>query len=117
MASEIFDFESDISPAIFSTPETELAYSTRSSTHLSGERHKRLIRSQVAIVTAILESCRSPNVQHWIMVKARLGYETFWHHMNGLLAEGFLDTIVDGNRTLYRTNAKGLDLLEDLRLV
>jgi len=51
------------------------------------------------------------------MVKARLGYETFWHHMNGLLSAGYLDTICDGNRTLYRTNAQGLDLLEDLKYV
>ncbi len=66
------------------------------------------------IEASILESCRSPNVQHWIMVKARLGYDTFWKHMNYLLVRGLMDEKSEGSRTLYQTSSKGLELLEKL---
>ncbi len=82
-------------------------FSTRSIDALVHTRRKRSIRSQSAILAAILEACRTPSVQHWIMVKARLGYETFWHHMNGLLSQGMLETMYEGNKTLYRINSKG----------
>jgi len=75
---------------------------------------RRAVRSQMEIEASILESCRSPNVQHWIMVKARLGYDTFWKHMNNLLTTGLMDERNEGSRTLYQTNAKGLELLERL---
>jgi predicted transcriptional regulator len=66
------------------------------------------------IEASILESCRTPTVQHWIMVKARLGYDTFWKHMNGLLTMGLMDEKNEGSRTVYQTNAKGLELLDKL---
>jgi len=72
------------------------------------------VRSHSAILRAILEACRTPTVQHWIMVRARLGYETFWHHMSDLISRGMMDTIHDGSKTLYKVNARGLDLLEKL---
>ncbi len=77
-------------------------------------RRKKAVRSQRDIVLAILEACRTPNVQHWIMVKARLGYETFWNHMNRLLSMGMMDELNEGNRTMYKVNAKGLDFLSYL---
>ena len=77
-------------------------------------RPKKPVRSQNTITRAILEACRTPTVQHWIMVRARLGYETFWHHMNDLLSRGMLESMHDGSKTLYRINAKGLDLLDSL---
>jgi predicted transcriptional regulator len=76
---------------------------------------RRAIRSQDEIETAILDTCRTPTVQHWIMVKARLGYDTFWKHMNLLLNSGLMDETFDGSKTLYQTNAKGLDLLGRLQ--
>jgi predicted transcriptional regulator len=48
------------------------------------------------------------------MVMARLGYDTFWKHMNHLLATGLMNERSDGSRTLYQTNARGLELLEKL---
>ena len=72
---------------------------------------RRAIRSQDEIEAAILDSCRTPTVQHWIMVKARLGYDTFWKHMNLLLTAGLMTETCDGSKTLYQTNAKGLELL------
>jgi len=77
---------------------------------------RRAIRSQYEIEAAILDSCRTPTVQHWIMVKARLGYDTFWKHMNTLLTSGLMEETCDGSKTLYQTNAKGLDLLGRLAL-
>jgi predicted transcriptional regulator len=77
-------------------------------------RPKKPVRSQNTIVRAILDACRTPAVQHWIMVRARLGYDTFWHHMNDLLSRGMLESVNDGSKTLYRINAKGLDLLDSL---
>ena len=48
------------------------------------------------------------------MVKARLGYDTFWKHMNSLLSAGLMDQRNEGNRTVYQTSSKGLELLEKL---
>lgn len=77
-------------------------------------RPKKPVRSKSTITRAILEACRTPTVQHWIMVRARLGYETFWHHMNDLLSRGMLESVNDGSKTLYKINAKGLNLLDSL---
>jgi predicted transcriptional regulator len=77
-------------------------------------RKRREVRSQDKILVAILEACRTPTVQHWIMVKARLGYDTFWKHMNELVALGMMDTKNDGHKTLYFINARGLSLLKEL---
>ena len=48
------------------------------------------------------------------MVKARLGYDTFWKHMNYLLAMGFMEEKSEGSRTVYQTSTKGLELLGKL---
>jgi len=50
------------------------------------------------------------------MVKARLGYDTFWHHMNSLISQGMMETVYEGNKTLYRINAKGINYLEQLEM-
>lgn len=77
-------------------------------------RPKKPLRTQNAIVTAILEACRTPCVEHWILVKARIGYSTFQAHMDELISNGMLEMTRDGNKTLYRLNAKGLGLLNTL---
>ncbi len=79
-----------------------------------GLRHRKATRSDNVIVLAILEACRTPTVQHWIMVKARLGYDTFWKHMNELISKGMMETSKDGSRTLYKLNEKGLSELQKL---
>ncbi|MDA4111776.1 MAG: winged helix-turn-helix domain-containing protein [Thaumarchaeota archaeon] len=78
---------------------------------LRRRRDRKAVRSKQEIELAILDSCRIATVQHWIMVKARLGYDTFWKHMNKLLSSGLMDEVNEGSRTLYRINAKGLKLL------
>ena len=80
-------------------------------------RKGRTVRSQNTIQMAILEACRSPSVEHWIMIKARLGYETFWSHTTQLLKEGMMDRLVEKGRgrTLYSITEKGLRLLERLK--
>ncbi|MHB8565579.1 MAG: winged helix-turn-helix domain-containing protein [Nitrososphaerales archaeon] len=75
---------------------------------------RRPVRTQNAIELAILEACRTPLVQHWVMVKARLGYETFWTHMNKLLSLGMMDETNEGNKTFYRVSSKGLEMLSQL---
>jgi len=75
------------------------------------------IRSQMEIEVSILDSCRTANVQHWVMVKARLGYDTFWKHMNYLLTKGLVDEKIEGSRTLYQTSARGLELLEKVSTI
>jgi len=77
-------------------------------------RRRREVRSQQVIMMAILEACRTPTVQHWIMVKARLGYDTFRKHMNQLVSLGMMNTLSDGNKTLYSINEQGLYLLQQL---
>lgn len=81
---------------------------------LMHSRRRHVVRSQNTIVMAILEACRTPTVQHWIMVKARLGYDTFWKHMNSLITLGMMNTLNDGHRTLYSVNEKGLNFLREL---
>ncbi|MCL5068079.1 MAG: winged helix-turn-helix domain-containing protein [Thaumarchaeota archaeon] len=77
-------------------------------------RHRKPIRSQSAIELAILEACRMPTVQHWVMVKARIGYDTFWTHMSRLVSIGVMDEMDEGSKTLYRVNALGLQMLDRL---
>jgi len=79
------------------------------------QKKKRIIRPQRLIVAAILEACRTPSVQHWIMVKARLGYDTFWKHMNELVSHGMMNTLNDGSKTLYAINESGLNLLQEIQ--
>ena len=79
------------------------------------QRRRRVIRPQKQIVSAILDACRTPSVQHWIMVKARLGYDTFWKHMNELVSLGMMEMSNDGNKTVYSINEKGLTLLQKLQ--
>lgn len=81
------------------------------------KRRRRAVRSQKSIQMAILEACRTPTVQHWIMVKARLGYDTFWKHMNLLASKGMIVTTNDGYKTLYSVNQKGLVFLEELETI
>jgi hypothetical protein len=47
------------------------------------------------------------------MVKARLGYDTFWKHMDELRSAGLMDETIDGSKTLYGVSAKGLGLLRE----
>jgi predicted transcriptional regulator len=80
----------------------------------SPKRRRRAVRPQRLIVKAILEACRTPTVQHWIMVKARLGYDTFWKHMSTLVSNGMMETTYDGYKTLYSINQKGIIFLQEL---
>jgi predicted transcriptional regulator len=82
--------------------------------YLFTRRRRRVVRPQKLIMAAILDACRTPTVQHWIMVKARLGYDTFWKHMNHLVSLGMMNTTNDGCKTLYSLNEKGLALLQQL---
>lgn len=81
---------------------------------LMHHRRRREVRSQQVIQLAILEACRTPTVQHWIMVKARLGYDTFRKHMNELVSLGMMNTLTEGNKTLYSLSERGLSLLQQL---
>jgi predicted transcriptional regulator len=81
---------------------------------LMHNRRRREVRSQEVILLAILEACRTPTVQHWIMVKARLGYDTFRKHMNQLVSLGMMNTLNEGNKTLYSLSERGVTLLQQL---
>jgi len=85
-------------------------------------RRGRKVRPKTKIVIAILEACRTPSVEHWIMIKARLGYETFWSHMSRLLAEGKMVSLTEQDnskgaraRTYYTVTGEGLRYLEKLK--
>jgi predicted transcriptional regulator len=84
-------------------------------------RKGRKIRPRSKILIAILEACRTPSVEHWIMIKARLGYETFWMHVNRLLNEGKValfrndDGRGNGSKTYYTLTREGLQMLEELK--
>ncbi len=84
-------------------------------------RKGRKIRPRSKILIAILEACRTPSVEHWIMIKARLGYETFWMHVNRLLEEGKMITFFgdqkqgEKSKTYYSITEDGLTMLDRLR--
>lgn len=84
-------------------------------------RKGRKIRPRSKILIEILEACRTPAIEHGIMMKARLGYETFWNHMNRLLEEGKMicspSTQNRGGKavTYYSITPDGLQMLEELR--
>jgi predicted transcriptional regulator len=86
-------------------------------------RKGRKIRPRSKILIAILEACRTPSVEHWIMIKARLGYETFWTHMNRLLDEGKMICSFVGDqrygggksKAYYSITKDGLSMLDELR--
>ncbi len=98
--SRILNLAQRASPALPALPERRRAA-------------RKAVRSQREIQLAILDACRMPTVQHWIMVKARLGYDTFWKHMNELLSAGLMDETIEGSKTLYGVSAKGLELMHD----
>jgi predicted transcriptional regulator len=76
---------------------------------------KRFVRSQRMIVKAILEACRVPSPQHVIMMKAKLGYETFWMHVGTMLAQGLLkEEKDDQRRSIYSITDIGLASLRQL---
>jgi len=95
-------------------PSVGYASSFGSFDILLHSRRRREVRSQEVIVAAILEACRTPTVQHWIMVKARLGYDTFQKHMDQLISLGMMNTLSEGNKTLYSLSERGLSLLQQL---
>jgi predicted transcriptional regulator len=102
----------EIAPA---SPSASYSSSSFSSfDYLLHQRRRREVRSQQVILLAILEACRTPTVQHWIMVKARLGYDTFRKHMNELVSLGMMNTLSEGNKTLYSLSEQGLSLLQQL---
>jgi predicted transcriptional regulator len=83
-------------------------------------RKGRKIRSRNAILHEILEACHTPAVEHWIMIKARVGYQSFVKHMDRLLSEGKVTSSKsaeeNGRRstTYYTLTREGLRLLEKL---
>jgi predicted transcriptional regulator len=95
-------------------PSVSYTASFGSFDFLLHQRRRREVRSQEVITVAILEACRTPTVQHWIMVKARLGYDTFRKHMNQLISLGMMNTLNEGNKTLYSLSEQGLSLLQHL---
>ena len=97
-----------------STAVEKLAPAQLEVSPYTSKRRRKAVRSQQLILIAILEACRSPTVQHWIMVKARLGYDTFWKHMNMFVSKGMMDMRNDGYKTLYSVNEKGLEFLQEL---
>jgi predicted transcriptional regulator len=84
-------------------------------------RKGRKIRSRNRILYEILEACHSPAVEHWIMIKARVGYQSFIRHMDRLLNEGKVSSSRTGDErgrrstTYYTLTKEGLQMLEELR--
>jgi predicted transcriptional regulator len=79
-------------------------------------KKSRIVRSQNEIIMAILEACRTPSQQHWIMIRARLGYETFWTHMKRLMDLDMLKSFNDGKHTRYSITEGGVNLLNKLAI-
>jgi predicted transcriptional regulator len=104
----------DRDPAQYSDLDTLIQLRMRS-------RKGRKIRSRNAILYEILDACHSPAVEHWIMIKARVGYQSFVKHMDTLLSEGKISSSRSaddrGRRiaTYYTLTREGLQMLEKLK--
>ena len=109
----MFSTEFDQQVALFASPVIAIPGSLQLIS-FGSKRHRRAVRSQESIILAILEACRTPTVQHWVMVKARLGYDTFWKHMNELVSQDMINIGNDGFKTLYSVNQKGIVFLHEL---
>jgi predicted transcriptional regulator len=84
-------------------------------------RKGRKIRTRKRILMEILEACRSPSVEHWIMIRARVGYQSFIKYIDRLLSEGKVSSSRAGaeygrrSKTYYTLTAEGLQMLEKLK--
>jgi predicted transcriptional regulator len=84
-------------------------------------RKGRRIRSRNRILCEILDACHTPAVEHWIMIKARVGYQSFVKHMDRLLSEGKISSSRSGDEhgrrstTYYTLTNEGLQMLEKLK--
>ncbi len=84
-------------------------------------RRGRKIRSRSKILLEILEACRSPAVEHWVMIKARVGYEGFCKYTDKLMKDGMMvsSRTEEGpgrrSKTYYSLTKEGLQKLEELR--
>ena len=68
----------------------------------------------------ILEACRTPAIEYWIMIKARLGYETFSKYRDKLLREGKMISLYSNangraSKTYYSLTQEGIQMLEELK--
>jgi predicted transcriptional regulator len=84
-------------------------------------RKGRKIRTRKTILMEILEACRSPAVEHWIMIRARVGYQSFVKYIDKLLSEGKITSSRAGeengrrSKTYYTLTREGLQMLEELK--
>jgi predicted transcriptional regulator len=85
-------------------------------------RKGRKIRSRSTILMEILEACRSPAVEHWIMIKARVGYEAFCKYTDNLIKQGKMVLLkMDDqggprkSKTYYSLTEEGIRMLEELK--
>ncbi len=104
------------------------AYGLRASPDLETLIHLRMrsrkgrkIRTRKIILMEILEACRSPAVEHWIMIRARVGYQSFVKYIDKLLSEGKVTSSRTGedngrrSKTYYTLTNEGFQMLEELK--
>ena len=106
--------ESQTPAAPFEVSTTSIAVQGPSDQAVFNQRTRKPLRTQRVILAAILEACRSPSVEHWIMVRARLGYSSFKYHIKKLLEAGMINTLSDEGRTLYCLSDQGIRLLHEM---
>ncbi|WP_290724939.1 winged helix-turn-helix domain-containing protein [Archaeoglobus sp.] len=73
-------------------------------------------RSKVEIVAEILQICSGNGVNITkIVYKANLNSKVAQDYVNCLLREGFIESVLDGKRTKYRTTGKGREFIKKFR--
>lgn len=81
----------------------------------------RKVRPRNRILMAILEACRTPSVEHRIMINARVGYPAFCNYTDQLIKEGKMTcSKIDDEggkrpRIYYTLTREGLKKLEELK--
>jgi predicted transcriptional regulator len=52
-----------------------------------------------------------------ILYKANLSHKLLREHLNTLLQKGFIEVVIDGNRTYYKITDKGRNFMSEFRKI
>ena len=92
----------------------EHAKTAHGMSEISPGRRKspRRNRNRLGIMTEILQTAKVGASKSIILSRANLNSEQLGNYLDLLLEAGLLETVNKGGRNLYKTNAKGLSVIQ-----
>ena len=77
-----------------------------------GWKNPRKRRNRSGIMAEMLEIAKGGALKTHIMYKANLSFDQLNEYLSLLLETGLLENVNKGEKTVYRTTAKGLDYIQ-----